>query len=239
MIKQLPLLLLCAFLITGCSKFSDRCPNHKSGYNLGFDVHTVDYTADIRISDPVFLTLEQDLEFGMVTKESAVNYWNNYETSEDSIRITNVFRYTLTDQSLFEYSTFELSFTYLEAKANLTATAEGLYTYNSNELILEAFLSRPWGQKFYRTETKEYNHVEIKILGTEGLWPIGRLLGTDFIYFDDENFILNEVSLDSDSGQLNLSAEFNLNIKVPSCGYFDFYHLRNGHFETVINPCTL
>ena len=235
-----PFLIL---IICSCSQQTDiqsiEANVSKIDYALNFDISKVDYQSiDESTTFPIIASQSATYDFKLesLSEQELIHFYFNHPVSEDSINLIGTLSFTNQNQDQFNAEELLLQFVYPESKANLTQLPDSSYTYQSN-LALHTRLSEiDWNNQKLFTENN-YGQFVMTVPNSTNLemdWHPADYLSSNGFYFDYETLNIESIDFDYITGDITLTGQFNVDLKILSCGFYSFYRVENANFEAKI-----
>ena len=209
-------------------------------YYLAFDITAIDYqNPDGQETHSIYSNqdLGVSLLFEDISESDRYFYFASYrDTAEDSITLIGTLRFVLDNSTPFEQEVFHLEFIINEAREHLNQQAEGGYVYNNNQLLAERLRDLDWGRDnalFSNSPLSEFllSFPDTSLAeGEVDNWP----LTSNGFYFEHENLTFSEVEYRPAADEIVLSGQFNVEMKMLSCGFYSYFSIENANFKALI-----
>jgi len=227
--------------IVSCQKQDKELLNNCEDSNLYnmlcLDVNPVSYGDFITDSTRVGGRLDEDrglivFDPNVVNIENHFNYCND-TLSSDSIRVVASLKYNLT-QEVASFQEIDIQFYYNEAVSNLTSNDDGILYYKDYRPFYNILKNKSWDTHDWFACTK----VNISIPDAALPWGSGEInnLNSNIFGLDWENFKISSCEFDTNTQQIDFSANFDVSIKILSCGYYEFFRFENAELHALLNP---
>lgn len=230
-------------LLAACSQQTDiqsvEANVSKIDYALNFDISKVDYQA-IDESSTYSINAIQATDYGFklesLSQQDIIHYYFNHPVSDDSLNLIGSLYFENQDQDLFNTQELLLQFVFPEAKSNLIQLPDSTYTYQSN-LALHSRLSEiDWNNQKLFTENN-FGQFIMTVPNSTNLdmnWHPADYLSSNGFYFDYETLNIETIEFDYITGDITLIGNFNVDLKILSCGFYSFFRVENANFEAKI-----
>ncbi len=226
------LILVLLIPISSCHKDAilDAGLNHKTN---GMCLDFISIQNSFEAIDTTTITSSFNSEKG-IEVNAASQEFNHFgieleNVENDSIYLFSSFEYDVSNNIDFMYRKFELGFLYKEAKDNITTNADGFLQYKDLNNLLQILRKHKWDNNQFREQVNALAFIRIPDSYNE--WTNDQYSSNGF-YFEQEKFQFNE--LNYNENEFSMSGNFDVQLKILSCGYWTFYELRNASFQTNI-----
>lgn len=232
---------ICLVIFQSCEKSivnDDPCSIHNTN-NITFEICDGGFLVQDSIQDQIQVTGKYDAERGLMINQNSFHnfHYCSKELSPDSLYLMVSLQYAL-ETNNFSIPTLELQFRYAESRSNLQAASDSTFIYKDNLVLFNQLSKNNWDTKSFSDEY-ECNQVLVVLPDNNVPWGdmhLGAFNNYGF-YFDWENFRITAINYDSSLEQIEFSANFNVSMKVLSCGFAEFYYIKNAELTTTINSC--
>lgn len=237
------LLLLLMTSVLGCHQNiiaeAQDVQENSLDYFLAFDITNIDYSnPDAQETTSVYSNqnLETRLQFQDLTTIDRYLFFATYlNISEDSIALIGQLQFILDESTPFEQEVFDLEFVHIEARSNLTPQPDGTYTYNNLGILAERLRQDNWGQSVF-SGNSQLNQFLLSFpnpnLGEHHMENY--TLTSNGFYFEHENLSFTDITFRESANQIDLSGNFNVEMKELSCGFFSYFSVENARFQALI-----
>lgn len=236
-----PFLLL--FFITACQtsilqEAQDIEEVQLSNYYLAMDISSISYSNPDG-QDTTHVSTDQDLDVVFTFKElfslDRHLYFALGSNSPDSIALLGNIRFLQNPNSDFSEDLFDLEFVVFEALSNLEQNADGTYNYLDRQLLANRLSNEGWGnQNLFSGYNINQLMLTLPVATTpeEGWGEM--ILSSNGFYFPHETLELTEVTYLAEDDAIVLSGNFEVELKILSCGFYSFYNVRQASFRALI-----
>ena len=208
----------------------------------------LDYYLNFSIKDSVYFEHQdsfqiesiQDLTFEMTFTDAYQSthkypYFYNDMTSPDSVDIIGIVRFEEDGTSNFEKSTYDLEFVLSESLENLEKIDDKTYKYLDNFMLYKQLKSNNFGNKNLfgggNKSTLFMSFPDIGELPNEAYYFI---MSSNGFYFPHENLEFTMIEYDELENTITLKGNYNVEIKMLSCGFFSTHAVSNAEFQLII-----
>ena len=212
-------------------------PDDVSSYYLSFDAIEYDYS-NPENQDAVSVYAEQDMDMelsfkDLTTLDRYLFFVYGADLPADSIAILGNLRFVQTP-TVFEQEVMDLEFVLVESLENLTLNADSTYSYISNEILYQRLMELEWGNVF---DTGNPSPSQILLTFPfsveEESFPYG-LLTSYMFYFQHEDLTLSSINYIEEKDAIELSGNFTVDLKMPSCGFYSTHLVSDAEFIALI-----
>jgi len=237
--KLYQLTFLAIFIFCGCSKFEttesidiSSEDNYLNFQILPSDCYHLAY-------DSSFLETVQNFNFGTLTQKPKLNYYYSLipkDSNDDSLMLHTAFQFNLPDTHEYPFKDFEIAFVYREAKSSVTMYADSSYSHKDLNTLYEKLVNQSWTPHDNWFYTPEVNFI-FSIPNTHIFedethnWTYS----SNGFFIAHENVELTQVDFNTERQEIIVEGNFELDLKIMSCGYYQFYYVRQAKFKAIIN----
>lgn len=230
---QLTLIML---VFQSCNKFQNNQSDELSGnseYFLDFDIMKADYNEPDQESQ--FVDSDQVVDFVTfydLNDSDRYFYFNIAPPSSiDSVTLIGAVDFESNDISTFGDDQIRLELLLTENKSNLVALADGAYRYKTNETLYQKLQEGNFGNQGLFSN-KYVNQLLLTFPSvSDTTHSVGyEMLSSNGFYFEHEILDLTTIDYDSETNAIELGGGFDVNVKMLSCGFYDFYYVTNAEF---------
>ena len=193
-------------------------------------------------SDPIYCTQDVELESYITEAREIYGIWRiTDDLEEDSIWVNCQLRFDIEGIENLEIP-IDLIFLYKESKEMLEFTSNNQYTYKSKEHLAEKLRTMDWTNFDWRGlnslmvfSVQLDNPIIEEVLGDDNHgFDIPEINNTMF-YYDWENFSFTNVHYSEVTDKIVLEGEFDVSLKLLSCGFWNFVNINDAHFRAMID----
>lgn len=233
-IEQLSIAILLSLGIcfSSCEKSPtpiDECENPKEN---GLYFNAITYANSYQIVDSQMVKTLYDSNRGFKVKAVEETNWysglNFDNLSSDSIYVETSFQFNVFCESEFEFEVFEIQLIYKESMEHIEESQDGYYHYKNFNHLYRSLSIQNWDSLLFKDEIEAVAIVTIPDSLDD--WH-GQPYSSNGFYFDYENFHFTDLEFDAQTNQIKMGGNFDVSIKVLSCGYFIFYDFQDACFS--------
>lgn len=239
-------LFVLALFALSCNKNTQLADTPTIGYYLEFDIWDIPEYGETEEPDSVHFYAKQEVEATIRWRnltdklEAHFSYGGLYglDNNEDSILIVGTLDFP-DESNTFEHGRAQLEIALMEDRRKLVMNADSTFRYRQLEDLLPRLNSESLGANFFQLEDPTQRPTANLLMTLPELavpeenWGITRVTSSMF-YFPDEVLNISSARYYETSNSIELSGDFAVQLKIPSCGFYPFYGVKNANFHAII-----
>lgn len=230
--------LFLSLLSISCNKWEtdDRISALVTDYYLDFSIQDLEFGQN---NDLIQLTCSQDQKYGTVIQNKENDFFIGFGRGipEDSVLVNMGIRFTLEDTALFVHQAFDVEFLYVENRTHLEKISEDQFIYKSNHVLADILESKKWENDLWNSPDKslmQFNIPNTKIYEGDVFEGMENEYVSNGFYYQHENFRLSEIEYLEKHDAILVTGQFDITLKVLSCGFWDLYNIKDARFHAFI-----
>lgn len=210
-----------------------ECKAHETD-GMSLEIFSIENSS--QIIDSSFVKTIYNAERGIVSRSVEFQPWHMgpsaQSVGEDSLCIYSSIQFEVYCDTDFLFTTFELGFYYVDSKEKFESISGEEVRYKNLEDFYRILDQNEWDNNEF--EEKLTALASISIPDSYDDWINGPYSSNGF-YFDHENFSFSKLNYDEATKSIEMEGDFDVSLKILSCGFYDFYSISNASFATKLS----